>query len=236
MNVEHTSEDTMASDIAAEQSAPATTTSSASASASTSVKPRPRGKGAPHAATTSAGQLNHVRIACLTNAHYHAVREAFLDTVHRWFMFALVVLGAGALLDIVPHVAAVERTSVEIGFRELFALTATVIATLDLTFDLSNRARTHSLMRRLYHELSADVLEGIKTVHQAEVCLDRFSGDEEPVYRVVFLASWNLAQETIYGDDADQFVIPAWDRFWKNFFHRPDVRYSVKKLKDMDVK
>jgi len=28
------------------------------------------------------------------NARYHATREAFLDNVHRWFMFTVIALGA----------------------------------------------------------------------------------------------------------------------------------------------
>ena len=44
-----------------------------------------------------------VTISCLTNAQYHASREAFLDTVHRWFMFTVIALGATALLDVIPE-------------------------------------------------------------------------------------------------------------------------------------
>jgi len=33
-----------------------------------------------------------------------------------------------------------------VGLKEIFAASAAIIAALDLTFDLSNRARIHSLM------------------------------------------------------------------------------------------
>src|SRR5580704_18170324 len=34
------------------------------------------------------------------------------------------------------------------------------------------------------------------------------SADEEPPYRVLLLASWNIAQKTVYGDTALRFDIP----------------------------
>jgi hypothetical protein len=91
-----------------------------------------------------AASLTALRCSYLMNARYHATREAFLDNVHRWFMFAVIMLGAGALIDIFPHPAAPQGS---VGPKELFAASTAVIAALDLTFDLSNRARTHSLMK-----------------------------------------------------------------------------------------
>jgi len=166
----------------------------------------------------------------LTNAHYHADREAFLDSVHRWFMFVVITLGAGALLDTLPRLAAGA-----VGWRELSSLAAAVIAALDLTFDLSNRARDHALMRRRYHELRADVIEGVKTLHQAQVCLDRFSADEEPSYRVVFLASWNLAQESVYGDETEQYTISGAARFFRHLARRSTAEFKLKKPKQISV-
>ena len=42
------------------------------------------------------------RADCLMNARYHSAREAFLDTVHRWFMFAVIAFGAVAVVDLAP--------------------------------------------------------------------------------------------------------------------------------------
>src|SRR5258708_11303151 len=107
-----------------------------------------------------AASLTALRCSCLMNARYHATREAFLDNVHRWFMFAVIALGAAALIDVFPRATAPQGA---IGLKELFAASAAIIAALDLTFDLSNRARTHALMKRRYFELIADLVEGEKT-------------------------------------------------------------------------
>ena len=100
----------------------------------------------------SATPLEAITISCLTNAHYHSGREAFLDTVHRWFMFMVIALGATALTDVFPRIShSVFGLSLDIGaVKEACAASAAIIAALDLTFDLSNRARSHSMMKRRY--------------------------------------------------------------------------------------
>jgi hypothetical protein len=100
----------------------------------------------------TATPLEKATISCLTNARYHSGREAWLDSVHRWFMFLVIALGAAALADALPKVFGV-LLSVELNgdfIKEVCAAGAAIIAALDLTFDLSNRARAHSMMKRRY--------------------------------------------------------------------------------------
>jgi hypothetical protein len=47
-------------------------------------------------------KIDECTIDCLSNALYHSNREAFLDALHRWFMFFVIVLGAAALTDVLP--------------------------------------------------------------------------------------------------------------------------------------
>jgi hypothetical protein len=168
------------------------------------------------------------RASCLMNAHYHAAREAFLDNVHRWFMFLVIALGAVALTDVLPrllHILSFEVDGTHI--KEICAACAAIIAALDLTFDLSNRARTHTLMKRRYFELAADIRERKKTASEARACIDRFSADEEPNYRVVLLACYNIAQESVFGDDFDRYKISPWALFWMNNIRRPTVSFPT---------
>ena len=160
------------------------------------------------------------KVSCLTNAQYHSGREAFLDTVHRWFMFAVIAFGATAIVDLAPIQWA---TTV----KELSAAAAAMIAALDLTFDLSNRARTHSLMKRRYFELAADLADGQKTPAQVQVCINRFSADEEPAYHALFIASWNAAQEMIYGDEAYRYRIPERHLRFKNIWRYVGEKYDL---------
>jgi hypothetical protein len=45
----------------------------------------------------AATPLERARISCDMNARYHACREAYLDTLHRWLMFGIIALGAAAI-------------------------------------------------------------------------------------------------------------------------------------------
>jgi hypothetical protein len=156
------------------------------------------------------------------NARYHATREAFLDNVHRWFMFAVIALGAAALIDIFPQT----NSHGAVGLKEIFAATAAIIAALDLTFDLSNRARTHSLMKRRYFELIADLVAKDKTPEQVEACIERFNADEEPAYHALIATSYNAAQEMVYGKDAYSYAIPRFHLACKNFWRFGGTTYD----------
>jgi hypothetical protein len=162
-----------------------------------------------------ATSLTALRCSCLMNARYHATREAFLDNVHRWFMFAVILLGAGALIDIFPKGM---ESHGSVGIKEAFAAGAAILAALDLTFDLSNRARTHSLMKRRYFELIADLIAGEKTEAQVEACMERFNADEEPAYHALIAISYNAAQEAVYGKEAYSYAIPTLHLACKNFW------------------
>lgn len=109
----------------------------------------------------NATALEKVTVSCLANAHYHSSREAYLDTVHRWFMFFVIALGAAALTDALPKlIDLVFGTTINPAlFKEACAAFVAIIAALDLTFDLSNRARSHAMMKRRYYELLASVRE-----------------------------------------------------------------------------
>jgi hypothetical protein len=176
----------------------------------------------------AASPVDGARVSCLTNAQYHSGREAFLDTVHRWFMFTVIALGTGALIDLLPKDHVVPGTVLSIGLKELFAASAAIIAALDLTFDLSNRARAHAMQKRRYFELLGQLNAGEKTPDQVRVCIDQYSADEEPPYRVMIFACWNAAQLTVYGEAAHHIDIPLIADWFKNWFRRPSAHYELK--------
>lgn len=164
------------------------------------------------------------------NAHYHAAREAFLDTVHRWFMFGVIIFGAAAIADLLPH-----NSSGPLWLKNMFAASAALIGALDLTFDLSNRARTHSMMKRRYFELLADLREDQKTSKQVKVCLERYSAEEEPPYRVLLLICWNKAQKEVYGTEAKQFRISRLYRSLKNLLRMPTADFGEPRATNLDA-
>lgn len=161
-------------------------------------------------------KIDEFRCICLMNARYHSTREAFLDTVHRWLMFGIIVFGASSVIDFLGSLV-----------KAASGALAAIFGALDLVFDLSNRARAHALMKRRYFELLADVAEGRKNVIDGYACMHRFSADEEPAYHALLNASWNAAQEMVYGNNAEKYKISWFKTVFKNVFHFEGSEFTV---------
>jgi hypothetical protein len=204
--------------------APSATTSAASAEEGTAgIRAGREAPGlAPSGTTTS---LDGFRVDCLMNARYHSAREAFLDSVHRWLMLGVIILGSAAMLDLFEFDVHGEASSF---IKTLLAALPVVFGALDLTFDLSNRARIHALMKRRYFELLAEVTGGEKTIEQADAAMHRFSADEEPAYHALLATAWNAAQEMVYGDRAKHYELWWPVRWSKQFFRFEGGRFPVR--------
>jgi hypothetical protein len=100
-------------------------------------------------------------------------------------------------------------------------------AAFDLTADLSNRARTHALMKRRYFELLADLTAGLKSPAEVEAQMHRCSADEEPAFHALLMVSWNAAQEMVYGSHADAYKIPPLHRLLKNIRRYWQAKYQL---------
>jgi len=181
------------------------TTAATTAAGTTTTEPKTRKRGRGAASVSEAAEA--VEVNCLMNARYHSGREAFLDATHRWFMFCVVAAGAGAVtgvLDTIPYSQA------------LLGCIAALLGAADLAFDLSNRAKSHALMKRRYFELLADMREGRKTPADVEACSHRYSADEEPAFHALLMSAWNAAQCMVYGNDAQKAHIPRHHRWLQN--------------------
>lgn len=141
--------------------------------------------------------LNEIRYPCLMNMDYHAAREARLDRNHRWLMFGVIIAGASAFLDIWE------------GMRVIGPVVAVLAGSLDLTFDLSNRARSHAMFRRRYAEILAEASRSPDKLTELQCKLDELSGEEEPPYHAQMALSAMRAQEQAYGKVTDP-CRPGW--------------------------
>jgi hypothetical protein len=199
-------------------SAPTAATASSPATTAAGTGNERRGDGERQlsgAEATAQAVKDGLRCDLLMNARYHSVREAFLDSVHRVLMFLIIVLGAAATTNLfnAPLV------------KEIFAACAVVFAALDLTADLSNRARQHALMKRRYFDLLADLTSGRSPV-EIEAQMHKCSADEEPAFHALLSLSWNAAQEMVYGDYADKYPVPLRHRLLKNVRRYAEVSYK----------
>lgn len=201
-----------------ERTETAQTSPASSASAAPPQTDAWRGPGPSSPTASETTGIDGFRCICLMNARYHSTREAFLDTVHRWLMFGIIIFGASSIIDFLSP-----WTKVASG-----ALTA-VFGALDLVFDLSNRARAHALMKRRYFELLADVTEGHKNVTEGDACMHRLSADEEPAYHALISASWNAAQEMVYGSEAEKYKIGWFRTVFKNLLRFEGSKFTLAK-------
>jgi len=210
-----------------ERTAPDTTPAAASTAADTSaVSPASsvaadKGLSGNPSSGAASSALEGFRVDCLMNARYHSAREAFLDGVHRWLMFGIIVFGSAVVIDLFESVFPSSFV------KALFAAFPVILGALDLTFDLSNRARIHAQIKRRYFELLADVAERMKTMEQAEAAMHRCSADEEPAYHALLATAWNAAQEMVYGDRAKHYKLSWWERGAKQFRRFEGSRFPV---------
>ena len=126
--------------------------------------------------------------------HYHAEREAYLDGAHRWLMFLVIVFGTSAVVDIFPNLPWI---------KPLLSAAAAVMGALDLTFDLSGRARNHAVMKRRYSDVLTSCLRNADELAVARSSLMELAGEEEPAYHALIALSHNMAESQVYGDDVE---------------------------------
>lgn len=173
----------------------------AAAPAPSSTAARGRGKGGSTVSDAEAAPaVNQIRYPCLMNMDYHAAREAWLDQVHRWLMFGVIIAGASALVDLVP------------GLRIWGPAFALVAGALDLTFDLSNRARTHANFKRRYADILASASRPGADLVALQCKLDEICGEETPPYNALLAKCAEKAQQATYGAVTD----PCRPGFWRS--------------------
>ena len=100
---------------------------------------------------------------------YHQRRRGFYDFFHKTFMFLIVVAGSAAFS----------------GLSGMFAAVAAVLASIDLVWGLSHRARDHEVLFRRFSDLAIR----IRTEEQTEASYRVWMGervsiekDEPPIY------------------------------------------------------
>lgn len=166
-----------------------------SAAATTAPSPGPgtQGRGLQQGASDAQAPvtLNQVRYPCLMNMDYHATREAWLDQWHRWLMFTVIAAGAAAFVDMWPQM------------KVWGPIIAVVAGALDLTFDLSNRARAHAMFRRRYSEIVSEATREPDKLQVLQCKLDELSGEEEPAYHAQLALSAMKAQQQVFGSVKD---------------------------------
>jgi hypothetical protein len=160
--------------------------------------------------------VDSARFSAFMNGAYHADREAFLDGVHRWLMFAVIVLGASALTDMLSSHSKLIVTGL-----------GALAGTFDLVFDLSTRARKHGYLRRDYFGQAAKLTEGSISPAQAEAAMLMLAADEEPPFYAAMALAENWASGAVYVDRAPPCRVGWFSRLTRHIFHRDGASFVI---------
>lgn len=148
-----------------------------------------------------------LQISLLRNGLYHDDREQFFATAHRWIMaFVIVggVLTVASFMQQWPALIAVAGTAV------------TIIATLDLAFDLDGHARLHAALKHRVYALLAQSEDSRIPVHKLREQAALIYADEPPCMHAANAVAYNSAMEAFGRPKEYLFVVSAWQRFWRN--------------------
>ena len=77
---------------------------------------------------------------------YHQRHRAFLEALHKWIMFLIIVSGSAAVSDV-------------FGDLRAFGLVAAVLAAIDLIYSPGLKARDHGVLFRRFSEAGAALNE-----------------------------------------------------------------------------
>jgi hypothetical protein len=135
-------------------------------------------------------ELEAAKFCAFLNGSYQADREAYLDGWHRLLMFAVIMLGASAVVEALPAWA-----------RITASISTAAIGAADLVLNLSVRARTAAFLRKGYFEISAGLEEGTLSAKKADAAMLRLAAEEEPPYRAAHAIAENWATGAIYGSN-----------------------------------
>lgn len=152
-------------------------------------------------------ELENLRVNALRNALYHTDRRKSLEWWNRAFNFAVVVLGAAAVGDVLTRFGITQSTT---------GVAIAVVAAAQLVFDFGRQARDHQGLQRDYYNVLSEIEECIAPDDQKcaswRARMTKIAGEEPPVLRALDAKAYNAALDAL-----DTF--PAGERLYLPFWH-----------------
>jgi len=143
---------------------------------------------------------------------YHKSRGAWFEGLHRWAMFGVIVFGSAAVAQVVNV--------------KLCGMLAVLSATIDLAFNVPERARQNLDIAAKYLRITEDAAAKEFAV---DACLDarkamlRLSIDEPPVYQAAKGVAFNQAIIALRRDKGHRATIQWWKRLLRHVWRFDDV-------------
>ena len=134
--------------------------------------------------------IEDVKFDALRNAIYHTARREFFDRVNKLMNFFVIVLGA-AIIGKVGHGYGLTEDGL--------AFVVTIVATIQLVWDLSARARDHQFLQRRFYEVLSDIEKKGAAALPADfdAVLLSLYGEEGPQMRALDAIAFNAASDSL---------------------------------------
>jgi hypothetical protein len=141
-----------------------------------------------------------LQIDLLRSIRYHEDREWFFAWIHRTAMAVVVIFGTAAFASAAPKLI----------------LITTVAGIIDLVWDVSGKARQHSVLRRRLYEIMAETEMETAKLTRLRAQMIRVFADEPPNMHAVNMLAYNGAMEAYDRPKDERFKINWWRRLWRH--------------------
>ncbi len=155
-------------------------------------------------------QIDSLNFQVEKSLRYHQRRRGFYDGLHRFSMFAIILLGGGAVID----------------KPQIFGTLASAFAAVNLVWNVSHRARDHEMLFRRFSDLAIEIRTSAHDATEANFAdwTERrlaIESDEPPIFYALEADCDNQVRRG-WGRDKKLVQIGKWARLTMNWLrHRP---------------
>jgi hypothetical protein len=178
--------------------------------------------------TDTAGYIFGPKFDALRNAIYHVSRRNYFDLLNRTLNFLVVILGA-SVAGKMGNVLHAPESALEFGVL--------IVATAQLTFDFSYRARTHEILQKDYYKMLAEIeLDLAPDQRRYDAKLFTIAADEPMPMRALDALAYNAALDATTSDPEmrrrNRLWIPRTHRFLRHIlaFHAHEYKLESQHL------
>lgn len=177
-----------------------------------SSAPAPVASTAVNAPTTLSSDPATIEFELAVEVLYHKSRGAWFEGLHRWAMFGAIVFGSAAAAQVVNV--------------KLCGMLAVLSATIDLAFNVPERARQNLDIAAKYLRITEDTAAkefSVDACRDARKAMLRLSIDEPPVYQAAKGVAFNQAITALGRDKRHRATIQWWKRLLRHMWRFDDV-------------
>jgi hypothetical protein len=178
--------------------------------------------GSGHAPSTKMSAADEFQFELATGAFYQRAMVTWFAALHRIGMFINILAGTAAVAVIKDDPA----------LARALALLLAMISSANLAFDFAGLARRHSELRRMYHDLAAELEEGARDdveIKKLRARMIREAADSPIVFEAAEKMAFNAAIRSLGRTANDEFILTASQRWLRHVWPFSGARFRQRK-------